>query len=1091
VLTESERAAMTARLRRGREKGTGKVPRRPDGLAELPLSYGQEQLWFLDRFAPGLPTYNIPLAFQLTGRLDPAALGRAMDTVVARHEALRTRLVAGPAGRPAQVIDLPPAGVLELAELPDGEPEQRRAAMREFLDAEAVRPFDLAAGPLLRTWLLPVSPSEHVLVLVAHHTVFDGWSIGVLVRELAALYAAEATGQPSGLDEPPVQFADYALWERERLSGTALAELEEYWRKAMDGFETVQFPTDRPRPALDSFDGSLAIRHAGPDLVEGLRELSRREGTTLSAALIASLLALLRRYTGQDDLVIGIPSANRSRRDLAPLIGYLVNTLPVRADLSGDPPFTELLARVKEATTGAYAHQDLPLAKMVESLEVPRDASRAPIFQITMNNSERQEAPVTAAGVNFLLSGEDLALDFSAAKFDLDLSTEASEEGLKLGSAYKSALFDAGSIERLLGGWEVLLRGVVADPSARLSRLPVLTEAELEAELRGWNDTAGVVPPGCVQERFEAQAAVTPAAPAARFGDQQWSYAQLNAAANQIARRLRAAGAGPEQLTGVCLTAGLQRLAGMLGTWKAGGGFVPLDPDLPADRLAFMIADTGMTTILTSTASRPAVGDPGPGVTVIPLDAEWDQITGLDDADLPVTETGVTPQNTAYVIYTSGSTGQPKGVVVEHAQAANFLHGQVTTWQVTPADTVLQFSAFTFDVSIMDTWMPLLAGATVVLAGKDTLHSPPRLAALIRDQRITIACLPPAVLNLLTDQDFPALRVLVTAGEEVPAGLARAWTRPGLRTINGYGPTEATVLATCHELDGTYPPPIGLPVWPNYQVYVLDAHLRPVPAGVLGELHIGGAGVARGYLNRPDLTAARFIDDPFRPGGRLYKTGDLVRRRPDGNIIFTGRVDDQVKIHGLRIELGEIETALYTHPAIAQAIVTVTTTTTGGGTGTKELAAYIRPEPGSTPAPDTAAIRAHLAKTLPDYMIPAHLITLTEFPLNPSGKIDRAQLPPPQAQANAGYVAPATLIETVLADMYATLLGLEQVGATDSFFDVGGSSLQAMRLVSLMAEELEVDLGVAEVFLAPAPRQLAALLRDKFELEDADLGEEG
>jgi amino acid adenylation domain-containing protein len=1083
MLTESERAALAARLRGGREKGGSKVPRRPAGLAELPLSYGQEQLWFIDRFAPGLPTYNIMFALQLSGPLDPAALGRAIDGLVARHEALRTRLVAGADGRPVQVIDPPRASNAEVMDLSGLEPDKQQAALGELIDIEAVRPFTLAEGPLLRTWLLRLAGDAHVLLVVVHHIVFDGWSGGVFVQDLAALYAAEVTGEPSGLDELPVQFADYAVWERDRLQGPALAELEVYWRQVMKDFPTVQFPTDRPRPALDTFDGGLARHMTGLKLLDGLRELSRREGTTLYVTLMASLQALLSRYTGQTDLVVGTVSANRGRRDLTPLICYLVNTLPVRADLSGDPAFTELMARTAEATTGTYAHQDLPFGKMVETLQAERDPSRAPVFQIAMSYSERDATPVRAAGVDFGRAGAggDLVPDFNAAKFDLDFNAEPGTDGLRLECSYKSALFDPGTIRRLLANWEALLAGAVADPSARLSQLPVLTPEELQAELVDWNDTAAVLPPVCVHQGFEAQVARTPEAVAAQFEDQQLSYADLNSQANQIARRLQALGVGPEVLVGVCMPAGLRRLAGLLAIWKAGGGYVPLDPELPGDRLSFMIADTGMSVVLTDEPSAGSV-PAADGVTVVSLDADWEQIRSLPDGDLA--DAGADPSNVAYVIYTSGSTGQPKGVVVEHRQAFNFLQGMVENWKISASDVVLQFSAFTFDVSVMDTYMPLLAGARVVLAPKRTLHSPPRLAALFRQAGVTFACPPPAVLNLLPGGDYPALRVLMTAGEELPSEVARRWIRPGLRFVNGYGPTEATVIATYQELDGSvYPPPIGRPTWPNYQAYVLDAHLNPVPAGALGELHIGGASVARGYLNRPELTSERFIADPFsdKSGARLYKTGDLVRRRGDGSIVFIGRVDDQVKLRGLRIELGEIETALYAHPAVAQAVVTVVTDQAGD----KQLAAYLRPEPGTKP--DPADLRSHLGRTLPDYMIPAYLVTVESFALNASGKIDKAALPAPQAPAQAGHVPPATLIETVMADMYATLLKLEQVGATDSFFDVGGSSLQAMRLISMMADELEVDIGVAEVFLAPTPRQLAALLRDKHGLEDVDL----
>ena len=1083
MLTDAQREALALRLRQGRADRAEEIPRRGAGLVTPPASFGQEQLWFIDKFAPGLPTYNIPHALRLSGPLDHPALKRTLSALTRRHEALRTRLVTSDNGRPVQAIDPAQPVALDVADLSGFEPGKQDARLRELINAEAVRPFDLAAGPLLRTSLVRLASDEHVLIAVFHHTVFDGWSAGVLVRDLAALYAGEVTGEPSGLAELPVQFADYAVWERDRLQGLVLAELESYWREAMAGFETVQFPTDRPRPVIDSFAGWLAERITDATLLAELREVGRREGTTLFATLMAGLLALLHRYTGQSDLVVGTVSANRGRAELAPLIGFLVNTLPIRADVSGDPQFTQLLARVKEAVIGAFAHQDLPFGKLVNTLGVPRDASRAPVFQIALTYAERDDTPVPAGHVEF--AATDLVGGIDAAKFDLTFAVEARRDGLRVECSYKTALFDPGTIERLLGNFVVLLRGVAADPSARLSELPVLTGAELRAELIEWNDTAAPVPPGCVHEGFQAQAARAPNAVAAEFEGESWSYAELNRRANRIARRLRALGVGPEVLAGVCMVTGLGRLAALLGVWKAGGGYVPLDPALPAERLAFMIADTGMRVILTDHPSQASIPDTE-GVTVVPLDEESGQAGGGNLED-----TGVTPGNVAYVIYTSGSTGQPKGVVVEHGQAINFLHAMIGQWQIGSGSAVLQFAAFTFDVSVMDMFMPLLGGAKVVLAAPETLHSPPRLAALMRDARVTFACLPPAVLNLLPGEDFPDLDVLMAAGEELPSEVARRWMRPGLRLVNGYGPTEATVIATCAELDATtpLPPPIGFPTRPNYRVYVLDPHLNPVPAGATGELHIGGASVARGYLNRPELTRQRFIPDPFgpAPSARLYKTGDLVRRRPDGSIVYLGRIDDQVKIHGLRIELGEIEAALATHRAIAQAVVTVVTSPAGDS----ELAAYLRPAPGGTISEQD--VRAHLARTLPATMIPAHLTTISQFPLNASGKVDKRALPSPRQQppAAADYVAPATLIEMMLVDIYAGLFGTDKVGATDSFFDLGGNSLTVMRLVSVLDNELEVDVGAAAVFLAATPRQLAALLRDKHGLDDEELGAEG
>jgi amino acid adenylation domain-containing protein len=1083
MLSESQRAAVTARLRSRRGEAAGRIARRPEGLVNLPASFGQEQLWFLDRFAPGLAAYNIPLTLRLSGPLDAAALGRAVDGLVARHEALRTRLVTGADRRPVQVVDPPRPSALGVADLSATTPENRQARLAEFIGAESLRPFSLADEPLLRAWLVRLGAGEHVLLVVVHHTVFDGWSVKVLMGDLAALYRAEMTGEPAGLAELPVQFADFAVWERQRMQGSVLAELEEYWRGVLDGFETVRFPADRPRPAVDSFEGGLAEQMMGRELLDGLRELSHREGTTLFVTLLAGLMALLHRYTGQDDLVVGTVSANRGRAVLAPLIGFLVNTLPIRADVSGDPAFSELLARVKQATVGAYAHQDLPFGQLVQALGVEREAGRSPVFQIALSYAERDITPVRAAGVEFLA---DPIAGLNAAKFDLSFAAEARPDGLWIECSYKSGLFDARTVRRLLGNFEVLLRGMAADPSARLSGLPLLTAGELRRELAEWNDTAAEFPRICVHQGFEAQVARAPDAVAAQFGNERLSYGELDRQANRIARRLRGLGLGSEVLAGVCMQAGPRRLAALLGIWKAGGGYVPLDPALPADRLSFMMADTAMAAVLVDDSTQARL--PGTGAAVLSLDAEWEQISGLDGSGL--TDIAVTPANVAYVIYTSGSTGQPKGVVAEHRQVVNFLYGMAKLCGMHASDAMLQFAPLSFDASVHDLFMPLLAGARVVLAPADTLHSPPRLAALIRDTRVTFVCLPPAVLSLLAREHFPDLRMLTSGGEELSSELARRWIRPGLRFVNDYGPTEATVTATCAELgaDTPLPPPIGAPL-PNCRAYVLDAYLNPVPVGVTGELHIGGAGVARGYLGRDELTRERFIPDPFTPRGRMYKTGDLVRRRADGSLVFAGRIDGQVKIRGLRVELGEIEAALAAHPAIAQAVVTVI----ADQAGDQQLAAYLRPEPGPAPTPgpgaepgpepgartglalDLPELRAHLARTLPAYMIPRHLISVASFPLNTSGKIDRSALPDPgPAPAAAGHVAPATLIETILAGLYATLLGRPEASATDSFFDLGGSSLQAMRLVSRIHEETGVDLGVATIFLHPTPRRLAA-----------------
>ena len=1092
MLSESQRALLIARLRQGRQSTPTGIPRRPAhagsgtgtgaGTRGLPLSFGQEQLWFLDRFEPGLSTYNIPCTLRIRGPLDVPALARALEAVVERHEALRTRFVSDAEGDPHQEIGEPECIDLPLLDLAgagagaDAGPEAAQARLRDLVRAAWDRPFDLSQGPLIRFELARTAPDEHVLVAVVHHIVFDGWSAGVLLREVAALYEAQVTGHASQLPELPVQVADVALWERERLTGPVLDGLHDHWRRTLAGAPDLDLPTDRPRPTLIAQEGGVERLDLGAGALAGVQALSSAEGTTPSVVLMAAFVVLLHRYSGQDDVVVGTLSANRGRAELAPLIGYFVNTLPIRADLSADPTIRELISHLRAATVEAYAHQELPFAKLVEALRVERDPSRGPVVQALVTHVEPGDGPVAAAdGVEFEEIGPPA--EPNTAKFELTLVTRVVDGGLQAELAYASALFDRSTVRRMLGNLAVLLEGMAADVTRRVSQVPVLTEAERRRELVEWNSTRVELPTGCVHEHFERQVDRTPEGAAAELDADVVPYAELNAQANRIARRLHASGVGPEVFVGVSMAPSTRRLAVLLGIMKAGGAYVPLDPALPAERLAYMMADTAMPVLVADDAGVAAL--PATGADVLPIDQEWERIGELDGANPGF---AVQPANAAYAIYTSGSTGRPKGVVVEHRQVVNHALGMVRQWQVGPADRVLQFASLNFDVSVMDMFTALLSGARAVVASSQVRLSPPRLAALIRDREVTFACLPPAVMNLLTGERFPRLRMLMGAGEEFPAELERAWSRPGLRLVNGYGPTEDTVIATFAELGrSVVPPPIGLPV-ANQQAYVLDSHLNPVPVGVVGELYLGGAGVARGYLNAPELTEQRFVPDPFRdePGARLYKTGDLVRRLPDGNIAYLGRRDGQVKIRGLRVELGEIETALMAHPDVAQVVVITAEDTAGQ----KMLVGYVRPRTAGSagsagPVADPAELRRHLAEGLPGYMIPAHLVMLDSFPLNASGKVDRAALPPvkpAEAATESGTrgVAPATPTEQRLADIYTRLLRLPRVSVDQGFFELGGNSLQAMQLVTRIHREFGVDIAVTAVFLAPTVRRLAA-----------------
>ncbi|HUC56860.1 MAG TPA: amino acid adenylation domain-containing protein [Streptosporangiaceae bacterium] len=1086
TLSDSQRAALTARLRRGRA-AQEPIPRRVTGDpgGPWPLSFGQEQLWVIDRLAPCQATYNVPLALRLAGLVNVAALQAALDALAARHESLRTRFLTGEDGEPVQVID-PPAAVnlatvnLGAADLCFPGQDQREGALRELITAESLRPFDLAAGPLFRVSLIRLGPVDQLLLANLPHAIFDGWSARVLLADLAALYRAEVTGEPSGLAELAVRYADYAVWERERLSRARTAELEGYWREALAGLPAVRFPADRPRPVPEEFGGGLAERLCGRELLGQLRELGQAHGTTLFVVLMAGLLALLHRYTGQDDLVVGTVTANRSRPELAPLIGYLVNTLPIRVNLSADPPFGELLTRVHAAVIGAYAHQELPFSQIVTASRVARVPGRAPAFQIALTYAERDRTPIRAGGVDFALS--DVIVGINAAKFDLDFSAEARDEGLWVECSYKTSLFDEGTATRILRHYEVMLAGAAADPGSRVSALPLLTAAETDRELRGLNDTQREFPVVCVHEGFERQAARTPDAIAAVCGNQEISYSGLGELADRVAAALRGRGVGPECLVGVCMETGIPRLGVLLGIWKAGGGYVPLDPLLPAERLRFLIADTSMTMIVTDAASGPRLPATGaPAVLAGELSGELSgELPGQLSGELPEPPhlPGARPQNVAYVIYTSGSTGQPKGVLVEHRQVANFLYAMTDAWGVSPNDRVLQFASLSFDASVQEMFMPLLAGGRTVLAPPDVLHTPSRLAALMREQAVTFACLTPSVAGLLEDAEFPDLRVLMCGGEELPGELVGRWLRPGLKFVNDYGPTETAITAVCAELHDAVPagqsPPLGHPI-PNCRAYVLDHRLRPVPAGVTGELHLSGAGVARGYLGRPGMTSARFIADPFRPGGRLYKTGDLCRRRADGSIVYLGRADHQVKLRGLRVEPGEIEAALRTHPSVAQAVVIVTSAPGGD----KQLTAYLHAPPGLE-LPAGPELRGYLSARLPSYMVPARFVAIGEFPLNSSGKIDRNMLPEPEPEPALAEASPGESrgggTAALLGALFGEVLHREPAGPDEGFFDLGGNSLQVMRLVDLIARRASAEVSPSAVLLHPTPRELATQL---------------
>ncbi|HLM54816.1 MAG TPA: amino acid adenylation domain-containing protein [Pyrinomonadaceae bacterium] len=1051
------------------------MPRRDDG-GPPPLSFAQQRLWFLQQLEPESPAYNLPSVLRLTDALDTDALGRSLGELVRRHETLRTTFdIVG--GQPRQLIaDARPVRlpIVDLTRLPPGE---REAAAQRLVEEEIRRPFDLARGPLLRASLLRLGEREHTLLLVMHHIVSDGWSMGVLVRELSTLYAAFKQGTQPELPELPVQYADYAVWQREYLTGEVLEEQLRYWREQLGGeLPVLELPADRPRPAVRSYRGAEVPLGVDERVTEGLRALAREGGATLFMVLLAAFDVLLYRYTGRTDVVVGTPVAGRTRAEVEHLIGFFVNTLALRTKLDGRVSFRELLRRVRETTVGAFAHQELPFERVVEELRPERNTSHAPLFQVmlALQNASSEELELTGVGV------EELEVETGAAKLDVRLSALEMPDGLSISIRYSTDLFDAERIRLMLEHYRVLLEGVVAAPDARISDLPLLTAGERRRLLIEWNDTAREYPPEkCLHQLCEEQAARTPEAVAVIFERGELTYAELNARANRLARRLRALGVGADTRVGVMLERSTELVVTLLATLKAGGAYVPLDSSYPRERLAFMLEDAACPVLLTQRRLLDSL-PMGRGQVVCVDDPS--AFVGFGDEDLAPL---ATPDSLAYVIYTSGSTGKPKGAMNTHGAICNRLLWMQDEYRLTPDDRVLQKTPFSFDVSVWEFFWPLLAGAALVVARPDGHRDSTYLADLVLERQVTTLHFVPSMLQVFLEEPrvplCTSLRRVISSGEALPFALQqRFFARSGAELHNLYGPTEAAVDVTAWECrrdaEGTAVP-IGRPI-ANTRTYVLDEHLNPVPAGVAGELHLGGAGLARGYLNRPGLTAERFIPDPFsaEPGARLYKTGDLARHLPAGELEYLGRLDHQVKIRGFRVEPGEIEAVIGEHPSVRECVVTVREEG-----GDRRLVAYVVGAAGTRP--EAGELREHLRGRLPEYMVPAGFVMLDALPLSPNGKVDRGALPAPDAAhaaARREYVAPRTPTEAALAAMWAEILRVERVGVTDNFFELGGDSIKGAVFINRLQERLGEIVHVITIFNGPTVGQLAAYLDEQY-----------
>ncbi|NPC78897.1 non-ribosomal peptide synthase/polyketide synthase [Pyxidicoccus fallax] len=1046
----------------------------------LPLSFAQQRLWVLEQLLPGDVAYNIPVALGLSGSLDVESLRRAFEEVVRRHEVLRTTFATAPEGQPVQVIHPPARFSLpleDLSALPGT--EAHAEVQRRGLD-EACRPFSLTAGPLMRASLLKLGDTEHVLLLNMHHIVSDGWSVGVLVRELGALYAAFREGQPSPLPELPVQYADYAVWQRDWLQGEVLDAQLGWWRQQLSGLEPLELPTDFPRPAVRRQRGATVTVKLPRELSESLRAFGRQEGATLFMVLLAGFQALLGRYSGQKDLAVGTPIAGRRTQELEPLLGMFINTLVLRTRLEGAPTFRELLARVKDSTLGAYAHQDIPFEKLVEALEPTRDLSRQPLFQVMF---VLQNAPM---GESLLpgLSVSQRTLDNGTSKFDLSVALHETADGLEGGFNYDVDLFEARTVERMVAHFQRLLEELVANPGRRISEVGLLGAEERHQVLHAWNATDTEYPRDArIPELFAAQVEHTPRAVALVSGDSRVTYAGLRQKVQRLARRLRTLGVGPDVKVGVSVERSVDMVVAMFAILEAGGAYLPLDPMYPADRLALMLEDSGAPVLLTQSHLTGIF--PGYTGQVVCLDAPKESPRR---SRARPEEPRLSSDDAAYVIYTSGSTGRPKGVVVPHRTVSNLFAGMDALLGREPG-VWLAVTSISFDIHVVELLWTLCRGYQVVLHDEQAAArrgSALPLPELLRRHEVThLQCTPSFARSLVlapeTVAGLGSLRHLIMGGEAMPGSLARQLRAalPSMTLTNMYGPTETTVWSTLYTVASDDVPAIvsiGRPI-ANTRLYVLDEHSMPVPVGVPGELYIGGEGVTRGYLNRPELTAERFVHDPFSPtpGARMYRTGDRVRWRTDGTVDFLGRIDFQVKVRGFRIELGEVESALHACPGVADTVVVVRE----DDPGDKRLVAYLSASAPES-APDAAALRSALKARLPEYMVPSAFVVMDALPLTPNGKVNRRALPAPkQAGSGVAHVAPRDSLELALARLFEEVLGVTPVGIHDDFFTLGGHSLLAVRLMGLLRERTGRTLPLAALFQASTVEQLAVLARSE------------
>ncbi|WP_442949096.1 non-ribosomal peptide synthetase [Nostoc sp.] len=1046
------------------------------------MSFAQQRLWFIDQLQPGNFANHIWAALRLTGFLNQAALLQTLNEIVRRHEVLRSTFTIM-AEKPVQVI-LPSLSLtLPIINIEDLSEVEQEVEVKKLVIQEIQQPFNLSQAPLLRATLLRLKETEHILVFTMHHIISDGWSVGVLIKEVAALYEAFSKGQASPLLELPIQYVDFTNWQRQWLQGEVLQSQISYWKNQLEGAPTLlDLPTDYSRPAVSSFQGATYSFQLSNELYAALNKLSQQHGSTLFMTMLAAFQTLLWRYTGSEDIVVGSPIANRNRTELEGLIGFFANTITLRTNLADNPTFEELLTQVRKVAIGAYAHQDLPFEQLVEELQPQRNLSYTPVFQVML---VLQNTPISVLELPGLTI-TPLPIDNGSTKFDLTLEITETAEQIFASLEFNKDLFQESTIKRMAGHFQTLLEGIALNPQLRLSELSLLTETEKHQLLLDWNNTEVIYPQQqCIHQLFEVQVEHTPDAVAVVFEDEQLTYCELNTKANQLAHYLQNLGVKPEVLVGICVERSLSTIIGILAILKAGGAYVPLDPAYPPERLAFILQDAQVSVLLT--LQHFIENFPQHQTNVVCLDTDWERIVQQSPQN-PIS--GCTSDNLAYIIYTSGSTGQPKGVLVNHSNVVRLFAATEDWYKFNQNDVWTLFHSIAFDFSVWELWGALLYGGKIVVVPYWLSRSPEDFYKLLLKQQVTVLNQTPSAFSQLIQVEESLgtaeglnLRLVIFGGEALQLESLRPWFErhgDGIpQLVNMYGITETTVHVTYRpltkrDLELGLGSIIGRPI-PDLQVYLLDEYRQPVPIGVKGEMYVGGAGVARGYLNRPELTTERFISHPFsdglRPavGDRLYKSGDLARYLPNGDIEYLGRIDDQVKIRGFRIELGEIEALISQHPAVRETVIVVAES--------QRIVAYVVPQTEQTL--EILELRSFLESKLPSYMMPAAFVLLEAFPLTPNGKIDRKALPKPDTarpELEAAYQPPQTEIEKTIAEIWQKVLQLEDVGIHDNFFELGGHSLLLVQVHNQLREIFQRDLSVLDLFRYPTINSLANYL---------------